>query len=72
MFQLDPNGTQQENSQQNWSSTFSKQGRTNGQADKGTNTKHQTQTGPPFQDLMSGWIQPESDNYNQSVLLVSQ
>ena len=62
MFQLDPNGTQQENSQQNWSSTFSEQGRTNNKGTKG-----QTQTGPAFQDLMSGWIQPESDNESVGV-----
>ncbi len=48
MFQLDPNGTQQENSQQNWSSEFSEQGRTNGQVDKWTNPNR---TGFPGSDV---------------------
>ncbi len=69
MSQLDPNGTQQEDSQQNSGQVHSlnKAGqtdkRTNGQTDKWTNTKHQTQTGPPFPDLMSGWIRLDSDNH---------
>ncbi len=71
MLQLGPNGRQQKNSQQNWSSTFSVQGRTNGQSDKVTKWQRDkvtnpNRTGPPFQDLMSGWIQPESDNYGNS------
>ncbi len=48
MLQLDPNGTQHKKFQQNWSSTFSEQGRTKGQSHPGL----------PFQDLISALNKP--------------
>ena len=41
------------------------QARTTGQPDNWTTQE----TGPPSQDLTSGWIQPESDNYGLELLL---
>ena len=46
MLQLDPNVIQQKNSQQNWSSTISEQGRTNGQSDKVTKGQMDKGTNP--------------------------
>ncbi len=68
MLQLDPSGIQQINCQQNQSSTFFEQARTNEHMDIWT--YGHSQTGPPFQDLTSGWIQPESDK-NSFALICS-
>ena len=57
MLQGDPNGTQHKKIQQNWSSTFSEQGWTNGQSDKVTKP---TRTPFPGSDL--GSERAESDN----------
>ncbi len=57
MLQLDPNGTQHKKIQLNWCSTFSGQGRTNGQRDEWTKP---TRTPSPGSDL--GSERAESDN----------